>query len=334
MLFRFFQGAYSDRIGRRRFRCSGLGFLTLIFILAAGWFAAAAGDQTGPPQKSAAATSGGYSIFHETMVDMSWPEIEKAAKEGAIVLMTTAVIEEHGPHMSCGIDTYMGYFLCKLTRRELESRGVKAVIAPPFFWGVNSATHVFPGTFAIRSETMKALLGDIFASLKAMGFRHVFNINAHGDGQHRKAAIEAILEAQKQTGLDIRYLVSVDDARQAGLTGEPPAWVLLHQMPPAEGSKSPYLDIHAGAGETGIVAAFFPGLVNLSLAKTLPSTRLTPQQIGDWLRDARKVTPLGYVGDPAKSNAEEARALVQEWCRMMADAIAGFLRNESKEISR
>jgi creatinine amidohydrolase len=267
----------------------------------------------------------GYSIFHETMVDMTWPEVEKAAKDGAVVLMTTAVIEEHGPHMSCGTDTYLGYFLCKLTRRELESRGVKAVIAPPFFWGVNSATHVFPGTFAIRPETVKALLGDIFASLKSMGFRHVFNINAHGDGQHRKAVIEAILEAQKQTGLDIRYLASADDVRQAGLTGEPPSWVLLHQMPTSGGSKTPYLDIHAGAGETGIVAAFFPGLVNVPLAKTLASTRLTPQQVGEWRRDARKVTPLGYVGDPAKYKVEEARALVPEWCRMMAEAIAAYM---------
>ena len=287
--------------------------------------------RSGSPQKkpepaaAVPARDAGYSIFRETMVDMAWPEVEKAAKDGAVVLMTTAVIEEHGPHMSCGVDTYLGYFLCKLTRRELESRGVKAVIAPPFFWGVNSATRVFPGTFAIRPETMKALLGDIFASLKDMGFRHIFNINAHGDGQHKKAAIEAILEAQKQTGLDIRYLLPADDARQAGLTGEPPSWVLLHQMPPAGGSKTPYLDIHAGAGETGIVAAFFPGLVNLPVAKTLAPTRLIGLQVGEWRRDARKVTPLGYVGDPAKYNVEEARALVPEWCRMMAEAIAAYM---------
>ena len=122
------------------------------------------------PAAAEPSRDGGYSIFHETMVDMAWPDIEKAAKAGAVVLMATAVIEEHGPHMSCGTDTYLGYLLCKLTRRQLESKGVKAVIAPPFFWGVNSATHVFPGTFAIQPETAKVLLWDIFASLKSMGF--------------------------------------------------------------------------------------------------------------------------------------------------------------------
>jgi creatinine amidohydrolase len=336
MMFRSFSVSGSDGIRRPRFRRSALWFRGLVLVLAAGWLLAAAKGQTKPPRPSLDAASGGYSIFHETMVDMAWPEVEKAAKDGAVVLMTTAVIEEHGPHMSCGIDTYLGYFLCKLTRRELESRGVKAVIAPPFFWGVNSATHVFPGSFAIRPETMKALLGDIFVSLKSMGFRHVFNINAHGDGQHKRATIEAILEAQKQTGLDIRYLVPEDDVPQMGLTGEPPSWVLLHKMPPDEGTRTPYLDIHAGAGETGIVAAFYPGLVNEPLAKTLPPTRLTGQNVGEWLKDARRVTPSGYVGDPAKYDVEEAQAYVPEWCRMMAEAIAGFLRREEhrKQLSQ
>jgi creatinine amidohydrolase len=279
-------------------------------------------------QKPAAAEpsrDGGYSIFDETMVDMPWTDVEKAAKDGALVLMTTAVIEEHGPHMSCGVDTYLGYYLCKLTRRELEAGGIRAVVAPPFFWGVNSATHVFPGSFAVQPETAKALLGDIFASLKSMGFRRIFIINAHGDGQHKRAVIQAILEALKQPEMDIRYLVSADDVRQLGLTGEPPSWVLLHQMPPDKGAKSPYMDIHAGAGETGIVAAFFPGLVDERLARTLSPTRLTAQMIGEWLKDARKVTPLGFVGDPAKYDVEEARAYVPEWCRMMAEAIAAHM---------
>jgi creatinine amidohydrolase len=277
------------------------------------------------PSSTGQPSDAGYSIFAETMVDMAWPDVEKAARGGAIVLMTTAVIEEHGPHMSCGTDTYFGYLLCKLTRRELESKGVKAVIAPPFFWGVNSATHVFPGSFAIRPETAKALLADIFASFKAMGFSRVFIINAHGDGQHKRAVIQAILEAQKSAGLDIRYLVSAADIRQLGLTGEPPSWVLLHEMPPDEGPKTSVLDIHAGAGETGLMAAYFPRLVDERLARTLPPTTLTGREIGDWLKDARKATPLGYVGNPAGYDAKEALAYVPAWVRMMAEAIAGYM---------
>jgi creatinine amidohydrolase/Fe(II)-dependent formamide hydrolase-like protein len=38
------------------------------------------------------------------MVDITWPEVEKAAKQGTIILLPTAAIEEHAPHMGCGID--------------------------------------------------------------------------------------------------------------------------------------------------------------------------------------------------------------------------------------
>ena len=127
-------------------------------------------------RNQASLTSAGYSIFQETMADMTWQEVEKAAKEGAIVLLPTAVIEEHGPHMGIGVDTYLAYQTCKLVRRELESRGVKALIVPPFYWGINRTTHVFPGTFTVRDKTMKAVLDDILFSLKSWGFTNVFNI--------------------------------------------------------------------------------------------------------------------------------------------------------------
>ncbi|MCJ7484698.1 MAG: creatininase family protein [Candidatus Aminicenantes bacterium] len=279
---------------------------------------------SGVGQATLPAALGGYSIFDETMVDMTWPEVEEAAKDGAVVLMTTAVIEEHGPHMSCGIDTYLGYLMCKLTRRELAARGVKAVIAPPFYWGVNGSSHVFPGTFTVRPETMKAMLQDMLASLKSMGFQHVFNINAHGDGLHIRTAIQALIEAQKSLGLDVQYLMSETEARRAGLTGSEP-FFLVHKEPPAEASPTPYLDLHAGAWETGAIAAFFPDAVDTKMARTLAPTKVTVKEIGEWAKDMKKVTPQGYLGDPAKFDTAKAKKEVEDNCRMMADAIAGIL---------
>ena len=87
----------------------------------------------------------GYSIFDDTMVDMNWLEVEKAAEEKAIVLLPTGVIEEHGPHMGLGVDTYCGYLLCKVTRKRLEDKGIRTLIAPPYYWGINNATGSFPG---------------------------------------------------------------------------------------------------------------------------------------------------------------------------------------------
>jgi creatinine amidohydrolase len=94
------------------------------------------------------------------------------------------------------------------------------------------------------------------------------------------------------------------------------------------------LDLHAGAGETGLIAAYFPDQVNAKLARTLPPTKVTMKEIGEWVKDMKKVTPQGYLGDPAKYDAAKAQKEVEDGCRMMADAIAGFLRKENKENSR
>ncbi len=267
----------------------------------------------------------GYSIFHETMADMTWQEVEKAAKEGAIILLPTAVIEEHGPHMGCGVDTYLAYQTCKLTRRELESRGIKTLIAPPFYWGINRTTHVFPGTFTVRPETMRALLEDILLSLKSWGFKRVYNINWHYDGGHISTLFQTIKNAQESVGINTYFVLSEEDFRRFGLKGDEP-FIVVHKSPPGEAEPQEFLDLHAGAGETGIMASHFPDQVDMELTKTLKPTQLTYRDVGEWVTNAKKVTPLGYFGDPANAKIEESKKYHEAFCKMIADAIEKELK--------
>ncbi len=221
----------------------------------------------------------GYSIFHQTMVDMPWPAIKKAAEEGAIVLLPVAVIEEHGPHMGLGPDVYLTYLWSKLTRQALEARGIKTLIAPPYYWGINASTGSFPGSFSVRADTMKAVLYDIHASLRGWGFKYVFSLNLHGDPTHRGVLADGIQKARE--GLGIGAYLAVIDA--------PP-------FPGAALLDRGVTDVHAGAYETGQMAAEFPMEVNTELAKTLEAST--------------GFLPWGYYGDPAKYavfNAEEVR---------------------------
>ncbi|MFC2161953.1 creatininase family protein [Acidobacteriota bacterium] len=271
----------------------------------------------------------GYSIFHVTMVDMTWQEVEQAAKDGAIILTNTSVIEEHGPHMGCGIDAYLGYQMCKMVRQNLEAKGIKTLIAPPFFWGINRTSHVFPGTFTVRVETMKAVLHDIFSSLKNMGFTTVFNINSHGDGLHIQTAVESVRNARDELGLDIKYMLSDFDAKRSGLMDEVPPFLLIHKTADmSEVIAQKYMDLHAGAWETGAVAAYFPDVLNEEKARQLKDSETTVDQIQEWVQNMKKVTPLGYLGDPSKFDAEAGRKEMEENCTHMADAIADYLKNK------
>ena len=67
-------------------------------------------------------------IFENTMAEMTWPEIEALAAEGALVLLPVGVIEEHGEHLPLGTDTYLAYAKEMCIR---DSSQTKQVQTPP-----------------------------------------------------------------------------------------------------------------------------------------------------------------------------------------------------------
>jgi len=172
----------------------------------------------GPP-----ITSRGYSIFNETMVDMTWMEIEQAAKDGAIILFPTAGITEHGPHMPCGIDTYETYLSSKLIRRELQKRGIQALIAPPFYWAINERMVRYPGSFSISPDVYKGLLLDVFKNLKGWGFENVFFGNWHSENE--MTIMDACKEARHNFGIKASLLISVDRIRACSIFSL--TWLIL-----------------------------------------------------------------------------------------------------------
>ena len=294
--------AFSE-ISRRQF----LQYLVLGGSAAASVAVFTACSHTPTPTPGADTGKEGYSIFHGTMADMTWPEVEQAVKAKAIVLLPIAVIEEHGPHIGLGADTYLTYHACKTVRSELEKRGVRAIVAPPFYWGINTSTGSFPGSFTVRKETMKAVLYDIHASLQKWGFTQVVSLNLHGDQDHCVAILEAIQEIRKELRMEASGICSEPALGRFGLTGQEPG--LIVQKEPAFAG---YRDTHAGAAETGAMLTHFPDQVNLELARTLQ-----PQE---------GFSPLGYWGAPAKFDVEAARQFDEARYRMTADAIESYVK--------
>lgn len=258
------------------------------------------------------ATREGYSIFGETMVELSWTQVERAAKEDAVVLFPTGVIEEHGPHMSLGIDAYESYLACEITRRNLQVRGIKALIAPPLYWGVNEDTGHFPGSFSLRPETLKAVLYDLLGSLQGWGFSHIFVLNTHGDPAHNRALAGGVEEARKSLGSKAYFVLTRGQAMRYGLSGG--GGVLIQRDPPYDGPLPTHPEVHAGAFEVGMMVNYFPSEVDVELAKTLQPTD--------------SFEPLGYWGDPAGFNAEASKKYFEAYYQMSAEAIASQLQSE------
>jgi creatinine amidohydrolase len=281
-------------------------------LLAAGSGAAMLSACGGQPAATAKPFEG-YSIFHETMVEMAWPEIKKAADEGGIILLPVGTIEEHGPHMSLAIDLLSTYNWCKMLRPVLEARGVRTLIAPPYYWGINVKTRAYPGSFSVREETMKALLFDIHNYLHLWGFNYVFSFSQHGDSEHIQTFETAIKEAHDK--LDMGAYIVYGQGTQTSV----PDYVVFQNIPDTPPSAKKHLDVHAGAWETAEMLAYFPETVDTSIAKTLAPTS--------------SFEPLGYWGDPAgyeQIALDEIRKWAESMVGMTADAIETFLKEQRK----
>jgi creatinine amidohydrolase len=249
------------------------------------------------PATSAAAS---MDIFEGTLAAMRWQEVRAAAEADAIVLFPIAVVEEHGPHLDLSIDIRLTYRASVLIRDELAGLGLRAVVAPPYYWGMNVSTGAFPGSFTVSEGTFKAALADSVGCLKRWGFTKVFYVNLHGDPTHRRVLNRSASELSKSLGIGVYDLADLDTPPGA----EPPG---IGRRP---GAYSP--DYHAGANETAMVYAEYPRLVDLALARSL--------------KPEGGFQPLGYAGDPAGFEAVDIAPYLESAPRFSALQIEACLK--------
>lgn len=249
-------------------------------------------------------------FLQESMLGMTWEEIMDAAKEGAVVFLPVGVVEAHGPHLPLGTDIYCVWHQALEVKKHWDNMGVPSVIAPPFYWGGTKAmTRQFPGTFTATKENITTSMIDIFRSLDQFGFSKVVLFNAHGDGLHKKAMIEAMETCNKELSIKAFWPVYEDDIEWEGFTGKEDFLALIPPMPfecffTMEQPPLDEFDIHAGAFETALMQEIMPELVRNEKIEGLEPTLLNKEQRRLWNEGEREninIIPKGYVGDPAGS---------------------------------
>lgn len=286
-------------------------------------------------------------VFSDTLAEMTWFEVDQAAREGAVLLWAFGVIEQHGPHLPTGTDVYIPQARLRAVKRLLEARGVRALIVPPYYWGVNVVSGAFPASYRVRPELMRELMADVFASFKTDGFRHVFCFSGHGDALHNRTIHEGIGLGTERTGLDISFVIDEGLATRLGLTLDDPLLTLqasdakpgfkfmqiTTSSPSApqspDGAPPRYVDVHAGQWETSMMMCSCPLLVREDVRGTLKSTDYGPEDLAEWRKGfehARRKTPLGYFGDPAAATLTEGEKSLARSAELAADAIQARLK--------
>jgi creatinine amidohydrolase len=113
--------------------------------------------------------------------DNTSPEIAEAIRQNALILLPTGQVEQPGPHLPVGCDTFNAWETARRVARALEGE-IRTLVMPPI-WSTYTVNYQaqWPGLIQIKTHTVIELFHDVMASLLRMGFRKMVVVNGHGN---------------------------------------------------------------------------------------------------------------------------------------------------------
>jgi creatinine amidohydrolase len=230
--------------------------------------------------------------------NLNMPGFEDLKRRTTTVILPVGVLEEHGPHLPLGTDTFHAL---EVARRLAQRRPV--VIAPPLFYGLCRSTREHPGTVSLRGETLKALALDLGREFYRQGLRCQLFLSGHAGGTHMAALLDA-----GETLLAELPQVEVAVVNLLDLLRE-----VLAQKPGLVKTKG---DGHAGEVETAVMLAAYPPLVQGSAPAEWPSF---PKYV--LVRDKRRYWPGGVWGDPNAASAAQGEEILEAEVHRLEEVI-------------
>jgi creatinine amidohydrolase len=216
-----------------------------------------------------------------------------------IAILPTAAIEQHGPHLPVGVDTFLNRgpldMLATAVPAELDIR-----ILPVQAIG-KSNEHIWQkGTISSTAHTLIDLWFEIGQSVSRAGVKKLVIVNSHGGNVSIIDIVARELRVKEQM-LVVKTNWSAF-ATPDGLVGD---------LEKRHG-------IHAGDVETSEMLHFQPGLVDMSRAEDFRSIAARDEQQFKYLRPtgshaygwiASDLNPAGAVGNAARATAERGQTI-------------------------
>jgi len=213
-------------------------------------------------------------------------QYEKSNFDKAILALGST--ENHGGHLPHGTDTIVSYEIAKEVAKQVDN----LLVLPPITYGMSEHYSNFAITLSLRSETLIGVIKDILQSLIKHGIERIVIMNGH-DGNI--APLEIATREVKVLHPTVK--IAVLEAW----------WVTAGRLlPPGTFEVWDGLG-HAGEGETSIMLALKPELVEMEYAKGRVPDDLPDEMQIKWLFD--ELTPFGATGDPSKATLEKGRKM-------------------------
>jgi creatinine amidohydrolase len=254
------------------------------------------------------------------LAQLNTNQIRSLDRNKTVVLIPGGILEQHGPYLPSFTDGFVDSAATQELANAIVARpGWTVLIFPPIPIGFGGANDIggkwsFPGSFTVRTETLRAVYMDLSSEFGEQGFRWIFLVNDHADPLHARALNQAssyFHETYGGTMVHLRDLMPI--ATCCGTEAK--------MFTPAEQAEEGF-SVHAGADEHSLVLFLRPELVDPSL-KTAPS--LTGKGLDDLFRIADSKDWPGYFGAPRLASAAFGARHFAEFVRVESELVLKIL---------
>ena len=244
-------------------------------------------------------------------LEMTWQDFSGADTSRWIAVLPVAAVEQHGPHLPLGVDSFIADAYLERVRAGLPA-DLPATFLPLQKLGQSDEHVSFPGTLTLSSATVIKAWSEIAESLARAGVRKLVIVTSHGGN------LQAIELIARELRVRLSLLVVIC------------AW---HRFGYPDGlfpADERHHGIHAGAIETSIMLAARPESVRRERAANAVPASVAMEREFKWLHAYRPagfgwatqdLHPSGAVGDPTQASRQQGEAALDYGARAFVELL-------------
>src|SRR5271163_1019648 len=255
-------------------------------------------------------------------MEMTWQEIATAGAATArwIAVLPLAAVEQHGPHLPLGVDTFIAEaYLARV--REILPDELAVSFLPVQRFGVSVEHIAYPGTLTLSAATAIAAWTELAESLARSGLRKLVLVTSHGGNV---AAME---------------LVARDLRARLGMLAVTVGWHRFGYPDGTFSAEEKKHGIHGGDIETSLMLAAKPDTVHMDKAPNAVPATIAMSQEFKWLGAYRPagfawmtqdINPTGAVGDATLATAAKGEAALAHGAKAFVELLREIDRFDLK----
>jgi creatinine amidohydrolase len=238
-------------------------------------------------------------------MEMTWTDLAETDTRRWIAVLPVAAVEQHGPHLPLGVDSYIAQaYLSRV--HEILSEDLPVTFLPVQKLGQSDEHIAYPGTLSLSAETVIRTYTEIGESLHRAGLRKLVIVTSHGGN------VSAMDLVARDLRLRLRMLVVTA------------AWHRFGYPPGTFDRDEQHHGIHAGDIETSLMLAGRGDTVRTERAANAVAATVGMADDFKWLSAFRPVGfgwmtqdlhGSGALGDATLATAAKGEAALRHGAR-------------------